>query len=184
MRDLPKPKTHLMIDLETLGSGPDAAIVSAGVVTFNANHCPLSRREWFIRDPFNQGRAVDPKTLEWWKKQGDLLDSHLARCSIEGVTLDRFAGELFDWIDQDREDIRAWSNGATFDLVILDNLYRALGYDRPWHYSNERCYRTLKSVAQDFGHIKPTTKHDALADAIAQAENVSAWLRKNPEADR
>lgn len=184
MRDLPKPKKHLMIDLETLGSGPDAAIISCGVVMFTAPDGIVRDAEWFIRDPFNQGRKVDPKTLEWWKTQGALLDDHLTRASIDGMGLDQFAERLYDFVGAHREDVRAWSNGATFDLVILDHLFRSLGFDRPWHFTNERCYRTLKSIATDFGHFRPATRHDALSDARAQAMNVRSYLIANPEADR
>jgi len=61
-----------MIDIETLATTPDAAIVSIGAVTFSttdspideALHISVSRESCREHD-----RRVDPDTLEWWQDQ-------------------------------------------------------------------------------------------------------------------
>jgi hypothetical protein len=67
---------------------------------------------------------------------------------------------------------RIWGNGAAFDNVILRSLYESFGQRAPWSYSQDRCYRTFKSLP---GAPNPETKaiygveHNALDDAIGQA---------------
>ena len=64
-----------------------------------------------------------------------------------------------------------WSHGATFDLVIIENLYRQLGRPVPWNYWQLRDTRTLFDLG--FSPDMPQGgKHDALQDAIRQSVGV------------
>jgi exodeoxyribonuclease VIII len=64
-----------------------------------------------------------------------------------------------------------WSHGATFDLVIIENLYRQLGKNLPWQYWQLRDTRTLFDLGFD-PDMPQGSKHDALQDAIRQAVGV------------
>ena len=64
-----------------------------------------------------------------------------------------------------------WSHGATFDLVIIENIYRQLGKNLPWQYWQLRDTRTLFDLG--FNPDMPQgSKHDALQDAIRQSVGV------------
>lgn len=69
-----------------------------------------------------------------------------------------------------------WSNGASFDIPILNHLLKEQDLPVPWSYRNERCYRTVLDWASgttdlNFHHVK----HHALSDARWQANNLE-WL--------
>jgi exodeoxyribonuclease VIII len=70
-----------------------------------------------------------------------------------------------------------WSHGATFDLVILENIYRQLNKPLPWNYWQLRDTRTLFDLGQD-PEMPQGSKHDALQDAIRQAVGVQNVYRK------
>jgi hypothetical protein len=60
-------------------------------------------------------------------------------------------------------------------VPVLASAYRALGLREPWDYGRVRDTRTLFALAAELaGWEKPRreTAHTALADAVAQAEDV------------
>ncbi len=63
---------HLMVDLETLATSPDAVILTLGAVTFD----PASDRTFdklYYRVDLdsctNLGMRIDDATVDWWSKQ-------------------------------------------------------------------------------------------------------------------
>ena len=67
-------------------------------------------------------------------------------------------------------DTLVWGNGADFDLVILENYFRRMGWDQmPWSYKNVRCYRTLKNLVPDIPFKNTGVAHSAEDDAAYQA---------------
>lgn len=174
-------KTDLMIDLETLGTGPLAVVVSVGAVAFSfddSDDLP-GYRAVLNRDQQAQlMREEDQGTVEWWAKQ-----SPEARAVFQEPQLD-LSSELSRLISFVQEHcgsdtkVRAWGNGADFDLVILGSLYKDVKLQAPWRYHQQRCFRTLKSLfpreyeaAKRLSSLEagPQPKHDALADAVWQA---------------
>jgi len=82
---------------------------------------------------------------------------------------------------------RVWGNGATFDITIIENAmdkFKAF-YSHllpPWKFWQIRDVRTLQDIAtaagcEDFKKTLPFSgiKHDALADAVFQAQYVSEY---------
>ncbi len=73
-----------------------------------------------------------------------------------------------------------WANGATFDMPILEALYKAYGMDAPWKYNAARDVRTLFALSGnklgDFGTVNDA-KHDALGDALFQAREVCKCIQ-------
>jgi hypothetical protein len=198
---------HIMLDLETMSTAPDAAIVQVGAVRFDletgivcspATHAKFTPPEqsptpalghWFERTVALQssllaGGRIDPDTVAWWRK------GHAeAKISIEsnaerlGVVLSAFS----TWYPP---GAILWSHGAAFDVPVLDCAYLSLGnlfpITAPWSYRDVRDTRTLFWLAELAGWQKPKreTAHTALADAVAQAEDVCAaytWLKSKPD---
>lgn len=164
---------NIMIDLETMGTDSDAAIVSIGAVEFS--HLGLGRTFYSpinLQSNLEDGRSVTGSTIEFWLKQDEA--ARLALCDIKS-SLRTILYQLSDWMPADPI---VWGNGATFDNVILANAYKALEISVPWKFYNDRCYRTLKALCPEI-ETEPFigTKHNALADAVHQAKHAVRCLQ-------
>ena len=172
---------HLMLDLETMGTESTSAIVSIGAVMFDpesnklgeAIHIPIS-----LKSAMTCGLKINPDTILWWLKQSE---------NARGSTFTDGAHELHDglgifseWMGKqhDKAKIKIWGNGSDFDNVILANAYQSQGYQLPWKFYNNRCFRTLKNMVlldeqAQKTIVVPTregTHHNAMDDAIYQAK--------------
>ena len=167
---------HLMIDLETFGSTYNSAIVTIGAVYFDPETGEMGEKFYRaidIADSIRFGR-VDGDTLKWWMKQGD----EARKAAIAGAM--PLAGALEDLSAFYAKGRNAcpWGNGSSFDITILEHAYgRCLGTKAPWDFWNIRDVRTIVHLAEklcpkprEFGK---GTAHNALDDAIFQAEYVS-----------
>lgn len=71
-------------------------------------------------------------------------------------------------------------NGSRFDLSLLDNACRCLEIDVWWKFWNEFDVRTIKWICEAkkwrSRKVFKGTKHNALDDAISQAEDVCHWF--------
>ncbi|CAM7540570.1 3'-5' exoribonuclease Rv2179c-like domain-containing protein [Citrobacter freundii] len=64
--------THLMVDLETMGSGPDAPIVSIGAVYFDPSTGNTGAEFYQVvslESSMSFGMKPDASTIQWWLKQ-------------------------------------------------------------------------------------------------------------------
>ena len=77
---------HLMIDLETLATTPDAAILTIGACKFDpygddrdkaTRKMPTFYRRVELKSNVDLGRRVDESTLRWWCDQSEKV-SHEA----------------------------------------------------------------------------------------------------------
>ncbi len=167
---------HIMLDLETLSLDSNAKIVSIGAVAFDTNGI---RDEFYVAhlDPDGQGDAVvSTSTLDWWASQPPdvraVLELPVANVPFQ---LGRLAGWMLE-ASRNQEIDGVWGNGASFDNVVLKNLYQRLGYPPPWKYSADRCYRTIKNM--HVNDVEPIefegVEHNALDDARYQARRLIA----------
>jgi exodeoxyribonuclease VIII len=169
-----------MIDIETMGTSNEAAIISIGAAKFD----PMSDG---VTDTFYvpvtllssvaAGLKIDAKTVMWWMHP----DRAAARESLLeiGAAVDLFSAldGFATWFGPD--SLPTWGNGATFDNVIMRTAFQKAGIDCPWGYTHDRCYRTLKGLAPDMTVPREGTHHNALDDAIHQAtymQRVASYL--------
>lgn len=81
------------------------------------------------------------------------------------------------------ENKYVWSRGAGFDLKILHNVYDGMvdtASDRPvtpWLMRHEMCERTLEMLGPSIPPAKFMTKHNAMHDALVQADNAVKRLQ-------
>lgn len=161
-----------MIDIETLGLEPGAAILSIGAVTFS---------ESGLGDPFYEevslpscqsaGLEIDAGTLDWWLNQSDQVNSVLTG----GQPLEEVLAEFTAWLPATDREI--WANSPSFDCAILEAAYQAVGREAPWTYEDKRDVRTIKSLPIAPDLEMEGNEHDALDDAKYQARVVSETLR-------
>ena len=161
---------HLMIDLETMAVSPSAVVLSLGAVHFDPYENGYGDKLYMrisIDDQDALGREVDPNTLDWWAKQ-DAKVMEEAFSPDDRVPLveamDRF--HKFAWGCD-----AFWAHGSTFDITILENIYRQLNKPLPWNYWQIRDTRTIFDLGFD-PDMPKGGKHDALQDAIRQAVGV------------
>lgn len=165
---------HVMIDIETMGKGGNAAILSIGAVKFN----PLNVGEP-IEDRFQvgvtmescvrHGLTLDASTVEWWlhPDRRPAWDDYLL---LQRVDLWEALEGFSRWFGP--QSLPTWGNGATFDNVILRNAYAATDQECPWKFYDDRCYRTLKNLASEIKIERLGTHHSALDDALSQATHL------------
>lgn len=162
--------THVMVDLETMASSYDAAIVSVGAVvfTFDGGVTDKFYERVSLQSSVDLGLTMSPATVLWWLQQSDGARNELTQATT--VTL-RQALESFSSLLAPIEQPRLWGNGATFDNVILRNAYDRCGLKAPWSHTKDRCYRTVKNMYDLHGSLRPSNPaaHNALADAETQA---------------
>jgi hypothetical protein len=171
---------HIMIDLETLATTPDAVILSIGACRFN-----LDTDEVFYGTEDNSfyraididsqpGRRISASTLEWWMAQSKAAQGVFSesKTSLHTALLSL---SVWMWGRGERSPT-VWSNGADFDLPILTHAYDQAGIERPWAPYAGRCYRTYKNLpgARAVKVMRLGEHHNALHDSIHQATHVCA----------
>lgn len=162
---------HVMLDIETLGTRNDAAILSIGAVKFNPFTRTISDSFYVAIDPescVSLGLTTDIKTIMWWMAD-DRTSARVQMMSESRVNLPEALYGFVDWFGEDKP---VWGNGATFDNVLISSAFTACAIDRPWKYWNDRCYRTLKAMAPHAKLAREGTYHNALDDAISQAKHM------------
>lgn len=183
-RNYPKPKRlgHLMLDLETMGNSSNSAIVSIGAVEFDLNTGETGR-EFYMRVSLDsclrKGLIVNAGTIYWWLQQNEKARMEVAKGGDHIVTVLK---ELHGFM-LELEDFQIWGNGARFDIGILEDAYKACGYDEtPWKFRNERDVRTLVSFAPKVKDHYPFTgiEHNPIDDCKYQIEYCTAiWNTLN-----
>lgn len=162
-----------MVDLETMGNGPTAAIIAVGAVQFDPVAGVLGDEFYAVVDLASSvaaGLRIEPATVLWWLGQSDEARAAVA---MPGRLLADVLRDFAEWLPA---GARVWGNGAGFDNVVLASAYRALGMPVPWHYRDDRCYRTLCALNPDVGYARSGTAHNALHDARSQAKHALELL--------
>lgn len=174
-------KTRIMLDLETLGTAPGSAILAIGAVRFGSG---LILSEFYEKislvNAVACGLKMDPETILWWLQQSEESRAEFAKPgrSLSHVLEDftHWCHRILDIAIPQNGEIEMWGNGAAFDNVLLSAAYDRVGLNRPWKYSNDRCYRTVKNLYPDVEIVRDGTHHNALDDARSQAMHLMKML--------
>ena len=167
-----------MLDLETLGTRPGCVILTIGAVLFD----PYSLKEpgpgIYMRvdadEQIARGREVQEDTLKWWGQQADDVREEALgegdRVSLETMyhDLNRFCVGVGN----------IWCQGPAFDIVILENIYRQMGWPTPWQFWQIRDSRTLFGVHGDPREKDRKAAHNALMDCYYQAIGVQQVFKQ------
>jgi len=124
----------LMLDLETMGNGPRAAIMAIGAVEFKPETGAVGERFYQAVDlatAVSMGGEMDASTVMWWMQQSDDARAKFAK---GGVNLSKALMDFSTWLHERGapDYVRVWWNGATFDNVILASAYRTAMQLQPW----------------------------------------------------
>lgn len=163
---------HISLDLETLSTSSNAAIVQIGAVTLDGQEfCE------YINPKSSEAAGLDVsvETIQWWSTQDPAI-----RAQVMGGTtsLATALGKFLKWCQEvgPLDQIHLWSYGGDFDLPILRNAYECFT-EYPFNYRNHHCLRTL-SWALGLPYIKPARAHNALEDARTQAQLLTMCIKQ------
>jgi hypothetical protein len=166
-----------MIDLETLDTKGTAVVTALGAVFFDPYSKVIGEKLYRVTNDWaaqqRHGRTISGDTVRWWLEQDEMARTALtAPHDHVSVPTQVMLTDFTDFLDGYGGDIEVWGNGADFDNVILGSLYSDYGFKRPWSYSMNRCFRTMKSLPKSKHFIQPPrlgTHHNAIDDAVTQA---------------
>jgi hypothetical protein len=180
----PKKLGHLMLDLETMGSSSNSAIVSIGAVEFDIETGHFGREFYErvdLQSCIDKGLIVNGATIIWWLQQNEKARLELSR-PAEDIMAVLMKLRVFM---KEMGDFQIWGNGARFDIGILEDAYKACGYtETPWNFRMERDVRTLVSFAPKIKEHYPFTgvEHHPIDDCKYQIGYCSAiWNNLNKD---
>ncbi|EFI6094559.1 exonuclease [Escherichia coli] len=174
---------HLSVDLETMGTNPDAPINSIGCKFFDPATGEMGPEFSKAIDLETSGGIIDRKTIKWWAKRSREAQSAIF---TDEIPLDDALLQLREFINENSGEsfVQIWGNGANFDNVILRRSYERQGIPCPWRWSNDRDVRTIVELGKAIDFDARTAipfegvRHNALDDARYQAKYVSAIWQK------
>lgn len=180
-----KAMNDVMIDIETLGNGSRAVIVSIAAVAFDIETGQVDSKAFYqtvdIQSCLDAKLEVNGSTISWWLQQSMPARSVF---SEDNVPLHEALMNLIGFLKK-YPNANVWGNGSRFDLGILSDAYRACNLPIPWDYRNERDVRTLVSLRPHIKHELPFygTRHNPVDDCVHQIRYCSTiWKLLNSNA--
>jgi len=187
---------HYMIDIETLGTGPNSHILSIVCLKFNplgdlhSDENPVSMvwERWDITPQSCEevGLEIDVNTVLWWLQQSEGARMNVIGLDRKKIRLRDALVELSSFIKRWSDDgpTHIWAKSPQFDLVILENAYRKCNLRPPWKYKDHADVRTAVMLWKDqipnYEEVKEVVKeeiggvtHDPLFDCFLQAYQLS-----------
>ena len=161
-----------MIDIEGLGTGPDAAILTIAAQSFDPFGTGHYDRHYYARITLEsqENRRIQDDTLAWWATQPEAQAEAFAEDNR--IPLDQALDELYrlawqhDYI---------WAQGPTYDINILEHAYKSYNKTQPWQFYRIRDSRTVLSLWP--GRPVPPTSHHALEDTRKQINILQQTLK-------
>ena len=161
-----------MLDIETLGTKPETVILTIGAVKFDPFSDKIGDGLYIKPDVDEQiaaGRDVDESTLAWWGTQAEDVREEALGEGPDRIKLEDMYRQLNKFL-VGVDNI--WCQGPAFDIVILENIYRQMGWPTPWQFWQIRDSRTLFGVHGDPREKNKAGLHNALEDCVSQAQGV------------
>jgi len=172
----------VMFDLETLGVGPHSVVVSIGAARFNEVDEPRDKMALLLdlEEQDSLGRKIDLGTVTWWLKQDqkardwnfDTNNRYPVDVALRAFTTFCQGAELF------------WCRGTTFDVVLLEDLFKQYGMNVPWKFNQVRDVRSLDELDDGGDSLVGVVAHKPLDDCLMQIAQVQRVFGQPPKPDR
>jgi hypothetical protein len=158
----------IMIDIETVGTGPEACILTIAAQCFDplVRHDLLKLQNFYCRVDIDSqpSRKIEQSTIDWWATQ-PLEAKNEAFNEQDRIPLEAALQNLTKIIWHCK---RVWANGPTFDMNILEHAFKSYNMALPWQYYHVRDARTIYSLWPDLQ--KYPASHHALEDCRRQID--------------
>lgn len=178
----------VMVDIETMSTEKNAAIMSIGAVKFDvagqSSRDDLLNGETYysnisLESNEKFGRHISASTISWWFKQSK--EAQIALFEEPILPLNTALVKYRMWLEKCNAD-RYYANDPDFDIVILNDGFAAVGDRSPFAYYQHRSVRTTIELAyphdEPMPNIETGVAHNALDDAIKQAITVQHCYTK------
>lgn len=182
---------HFMVDLETLDTTPTAKVTALAVVAFDPwglSPGPVVDRYRVVDWQSQTHATTSQSTWSFWHVtqppalREEILYASEASNQTPRVSMAEALRVLFEFYkDYASDGSLVFSNGADFDIPILNHHAATLGVPLPWNFRSIRCYRTLTStfptketpparttLEKVFSEDFLVKKHHPTADCISQ----------------
>lgn len=178
----------MMIDIETLDTKASSVVIQIAAVSFLYNDKGQVEiiGELDIKLPAHVqmaiGRTISLDTVKFWlntPKQQKLLGELLAPSEEQGYIPGL---NEFEEFCRAHKPCEYWSQGPTFDMIILEDMSYDQGISVPWKFYQVRDLRTVqKFVGDDAKSIKmkaENSNHNALDDCHSQIKLLQHFIKK------
>jgi hypothetical protein len=165
----------MMLDIEAMGTGHNAAIVQIGACYFDRKTGKIGSKfkvNVDLRSSIDAGLSINGETIYWWLEQSDA-----ARKSILEKPKKKITPALNELKAFAKKAKTIWSH-SSYDFTIINNAMIACGF-KPLNYRYARDIRTLTDLGgkgkNDFK--REGTHHDAMDDCIFQVKYCVAAIQ-------
>ena len=161
---------HLMIDLETIATTPNAAVLTIGACLFDPRSTDVHSTFYErikLESQESYGRVINDETLAWWSQQDKQIQEDAFGEGDDRIDLKDAMKKLYQF---GLGTSNVWSHGSIFDVVIIEDICRSFQQAVPWKFWEVRDTRTLFDLAKV--DVRIEGKHNALTDAVAQSKAV------------
>jgi hypothetical protein len=169
-----------MLDLETVATHPDAAILTIAAIRFDNNRDytdvtdPYTLDHFYVRVDLDQpGRHVSDDTMAWWASQAPEIRKEAFAEADRYALADSM--EAFNMWASGAD--RYWANGIAFDFPILESACRTHRMRWPWQFWQVRDARTIYQMVPDHNQVK-SSAHHALYDCLNQIIRLNDCFNK------
>ena len=184
MKKEPQDILSLMLDIETLGTGPNSIILEIGAVQFNPKTGETFQK--FSAYPTVQscvdtGLTLDEPTFLWWLDQSKEAREAIVDKSREPLEnclkdLKSFVQHTHVMNPRHARKVDIWANPPHFDIARLEEAYSAVGVEPAWGHRWIRCCRTVWNdpvlSEQTFTPNNFGPRHTAIADCHVQVQKL------------
>lgn len=186
-----------MIDLETMGTGSNSAIVQLGAVQFDRHNGIIGKLPFKanidLQSCLDMGLLVTGSTIEFWMTKSDTQRNGLYNPKPEH--LNKVLTDFNNWLDYkaalenrfaSAKIFHLWGRSPRFDLGLLHDAYKKAQLPVLWDFRKEMDVRTIEALRPDvktkFDDERDLSKsHDSIADCEHQINYVSAiWQELQP----
>ena len=181
---------HVMIDLETLSTKPNACILTFGAMKFDPhNDARGASEDKIFNSKYSFYRRIDPEsctalgahidegTVAWWAKQ-DPKVKHEAFNEEDRHDIRTVLSDFHRWYNADGGSEAVWSNGSIFDVMIVEDYNSKLARGNPWKFWEIKDTRTIYGLADAELPQIAEDAHHALWDCWKQNVGVQNCYRK------
>lgn len=141
-----------MLDLETLGTDSNSVITTISAVQFNLGTGEIGSEfqvavDW--QEQLDNGAVVNMETIRFWLSQSKEAISQML--IDEPLSVESACQKFDEWVHNinitEPQESSLWGNGATFDNVILRNLYQRHNLIFPFPFWADKDVRTLVQLS-------------------------------------
>jgi len=178
----------IMVDIETLSSNSNAVIVSISAVAFNLATGKMGEEFCMgldIEQQVQLGSDLSANTLLWWLGQSsDAQSSLLSTPRQDVIKVLKDFNEYINRVAKSEgvtlKQMQLWGNGATFDNVIIKNLYQAAKIPFILQYWADKDVRTLVYLSDLNVYKEKFTgiKHNGIDDCKHQIKYCHKAFKK------